>query len=174
MRWFLLIILTLIGALLEAGNLLNTIALGQWSIRPAVLIVLLVFLAAQARTREALIASFIIGLAMDISGSLMGPHTVSYVLIGGLVHQFSEHVKLRRVTHQAAMIFMAYLAAEIVAYWLGAVKTGEFQAYAYRVVLLTGFYSACLGPFIWRLLQPISRNLISHVSPSSTPQGYLR
>lgn len=174
MRWLPFAILIFIGTLLEAGNLLNVIALGQWHIRPAVLIVLLVFYAAQMRTHEALVASFIIGLLMDISGSQMGPHTVSYLLIGGLVHQAADHLRTHRINHQALMIFAAYLAAALIAYWLGALKTGQRQEYAVRIVLLTGFYSACIGPFFWSFLLRVNRGLIA--APSQTPRqrGYFR
>ncbi len=172
MRWLPFAILILVGTLLEAGNLLNVIALGQWHIRPAVLIVLLVFYAAQMRTHEALAASFIIGLMMDISGSLMGPHTVSYLLIGGLVHQVSDHLRLRRINHQAIMIFAAYLAAALIAYWLGALKTSQRPEYAVRIVVLTGFYSACVGPFFWPLLLRVNRSLIARTAQTPRQRGY--
>ena len=157
MRWIPFIVLVLVGALLEAGNLLNLIALGSWHIRPAVLIVLLVFFAVRCRMREALIAAFIIGLAMDLVGPLMGPHVVSYCLIGGLLKQLSEYFPTRRIFHQVTLILIVYLVAEILAYWLTVLKTGERQENVYQVFLLTASYSACIGPFLWRGLLWVNR-----------------
>ena len=172
MRWIPFLILTLIAALLQAGNLLNLIALGQWHIRPAPLIMLLVFFAAHCRLREAAIASFLIGLAMDMSGSQMGPHTFSYCLIGGLLCQLSEYFPSRRYFHRAAMIFAAYLTAETLAYWLCGLKTGEWRDYAYRIIFLTALYSACVGPLVWRGLSRLVR-LIA-LMPSAAARGYQR
>jgi len=172
MRWIPFLILTLVGTLLQAGNLLNLIALGQWHIRPAPLIILLVFVAVHCRLREAVIASFLIGLAMDMSGHQMGPHTLSYCLAGGLLCQLSEYFPSRRMFHQAAMIFCVSLIAGTLAYWLGGLKTGEWQEFAYRVMFLTALYSACVGPLVWRFL----RRLVHLVAiiPLSAARGGLR
>lgn len=172
MRWFPFTLLVLVGTLLEAGNLLNLIALGDWHIRPAVLIVLLVFFAFHCRPHEAVIASFIIGLAMDIAGNLMGPHTISYCLIGGLLNQLGEYLPTRRIFHQAMLVLTTYLVAEIGAYWLGVLKTGEQQEYLYRIFLFTAVYSACIGPIIWRVVYRVNR-LIAF-KPPRTERGYFR
>lgn len=175
MRWVLFAILVLLGAVLEAGNLLNAFALGQWHIRPSALIVLLVFFAVHCRTHEAIITSFVIGLAMDISGSQIGPHTISYCLIGGLLNQLGEYFVLRREVSPAALIFSAYVIAAVIAYWLGAMKTGERQDYAYRIFVLTGLYSAFIGSFFWRFLERINQPASSQSLQTSPPQrGYLR
>lgn len=172
MRWFPFTLLTLAGALLEAGNLLNLIAIGDWHIRPAVLVVLLVFFAMHCRPHEAIITSFIIGLAMDISGSLMGPYTVSYCLVGGLLNQLGEYFPSRRVFHQAALIFMVYLVAELAAYWLGVLKTGERQEYVYQILLFTALYSACIGPILWRIVSRVNRLIAFKHSRSE--RGFFR
>ena len=174
MRWLLFILVVFIGSLLDAGNLLNLLAVGQWHIRPSAMSVLLVFFAVHRRTHNAVILSFIIGLATDISGSQMGPHTVSYCLIGSLLNQLSEYAVPRRFTHQAVLIFAASLAAGIVAYWLGGLKTGHWHSSAYRILALTAVYSALIGPFFWPFL-----NRLNHLITSKTPQveaqrGYLR
>lgn len=172
MRWIPFFILTWVAALLQAGDLLNLIALGQWHIRPAPLIVLLVFFAVHCRLREAAIASFLIGLAMDMCGQQMGPHTFSYCLAGGLLCQLSEYFPSRRYFHQAAIIFVVYLTAETLAYWLGGFKSGEWRDFAYRIIFLTALYSACVGPLVWRGLLRLVR-LIA-LTPSAAARGYLR
>lgn len=152
--------------------MLNLIAVGNWHIRPAVLIVLLVFFAMNCRTREALFASFIIGLAMDMTGTLMGPHLISYFLVGGLLNQLSDHFPTRRVFHQAMLILVVYLCAEIPAYWLTMLKTGERQESIYQLFLFTALYSACAGPFVWRFLQRVYRLIAFKMT--HTERGYLR
>ncbi|NLW82991.1 MAG: rod shape-determining protein MreD [Phycisphaerae bacterium] len=172
MRWIPFTLLILVGALLEAGNLLNLIAVGEWHIRPAVLIVALVFFAMHCRAHEAIIASFIIGLAMDIAGHQMGPHTFSYCFIGGLLNQLSDYFPARRIFHQAILILVVYPIAELIAYWLGVLKTGEQQEYVYRVVLFTALYSACIGPIFWTAVRRVNR-LIAYKRPR-TERGYFR
>ena len=172
MRWIPFTILVLIGALLEAGNLLNLVAVGSWHIRPSVLIVLLVFFAINCRTRQALIASFIIGLAMDATGTLMGPHVLSYCIVGGLLNQLSDHFPSRRVFHQAMLVFVVFLAAEITAYWLMVLKTGERQETVYQLFLLRAVYSACVAPFFWRALQRINRLIAFKTAHGE--RGYFR
>jgi len=172
MRWIPFTLLVLVGALLEAGNLLNLIALGDWHIRPAVLIVLLVFFAMHCRPHEAIIASFIIGLGMDISGNQMGAYTLSYCLVGGLLNQLSDHFPTRRMFHQAVLILAVYLITAIIAYWLTVLKTGEHQDYAYQIFLLTALYSACIGPVLWTLILRINR--VIAFKTLRTERGYLR
>lgn len=172
MRWIPFTLLILVGALLEAGNLLNLIAVGDWHIRPAVLIVALVFFAMHCRAHEAIIASFIIGLAMDIAGRQMGPHTFSYCLVGGLLNQLSDYFPTRRIFHQAMLILVVYPIAELIAYWLGVLKTREEQEYVYRVVLFTAVYSACIGPIFWMVVRRVNR-LIAFKRPR-TERGYFR
>ncbi len=172
MRWIPFLLLTLAGALLEAGNLLNLIALGDWHIRPAPLMILLVFVAVHCRLREAAIASFVLGLAMDMAGSQMGPHTFSYCLVGGLLCQLTDYFPSRRFLHQAAMIFAVYLIAETLAYWLRGIKTGDWQEYGMRIILLTAVYSACAGPLVWRGLRRIMPLIVA--APSHGGRGYLR
>jgi len=172
MRWIPFTLLILVGALLEAGDLLNLIAVGEWHIRPAVLIVALVFFAMHCRAHEAIIASFIIGLAMDIAGHQMGPHTFSYCFIGGLLNQLSDYFPARRIFHQAILILVVYPIAELIAYWLGVLKTGEQQEYVYRVVLFTALYSACIGPIFWTAVRRVNR-LIAYKRPR-TERGYFR
>jgi rod shape-determining protein MreD len=164
--------MVLAAALLEAGNLLNLIAIGDWHIRPAILIVLLSFFAMRSRPHEAIIASFILGLAMDISGSLMGPHTLSYCLVGSLLNQLGEHFPTRRAFHQAVLVFTVYLIAELAAYWLAVLKTGERQEYVYQILLFTAIYSACVSPFVWRVAHRIN-HLIAFRQPRSE-RGYFR
>jgi rod shape-determining protein MreD len=172
MRWIPFILLVLVGALLEGGNLLNLVAVGDWHIRPAILIVLLVFFTTHCRPHEAIIASFIIGLGMDVSGNQMGPYTISYCLIGGLLNQLSDHFPTRRVFHQATVILAVYLVTSIVAYWLVVLKTGERQDYAYQIFLFTGLYSAVVGPMLWRPILKINRMIALRIPRAE--RGYLR
>jgi len=53
MRWSWFILLTVLAALLEAGNLLNLVAFGYGQVRPSVLLVLLIFTSLRAEPFEA-------------------------------------------------------------------------------------------------------------------------
>lgn len=156
MKWVSFIIVLLVATVLEAGNLLNLFAIGGWYIRPSVLITLLVYYALSARTHEAIMYSFLIGFATDLTTGLMGPHTICYGLIGFLVNQSSQLVLARRAVFQAMIVFAVYFLAETLSYWLGLMKGLESAGNYYSILLFTGLYSALISPVLWSALSVIS------------------
>lgn len=85
MHWIRFTILLLVVTLLNAGNLLNVISVSSLNITPDLLLILLVFFASSCAGPEAIIASFAIGFARDISGQVMGPAFVSFGVFGSLI-----------------------------------------------------------------------------------------
>ena len=157
MRWGRFLIIILIATLLNTGNLLNTIALGNTNIRPDVLLILMVFFAANCGSFEAIITSFVIGFAADISSTAMGPAMLSFGLFGTLVSQLRKVVIMKRMVHQASAIFIAALLAGGGTQLLTFFKTGQRPTNLYSVLFWTGVYSALIGPLIWALFSAISR-----------------
>jgi len=156
MRWFRFSILLLVFTLLGAGNLLNTISLSDFNIRPELLLILLVFLAVNCETSEAIVASFAVGFAADISGSAIGPFTISFGLVGSLISQMHKVVIMKRMVHQATAIFVAGAIAGVLVQFLTFFKTGETASNVYVVLLGSCFYSAVIGPVIWLVLSGLS------------------
>ena len=111
MRWLRFLIVLLICTLLNAGNLLNTVSVSSFNIRPDLLLILLVFVAINCETSDAIIASFIVGFAADISGSAIGPFTVGFGVVGLMISQLRKVVIMKRMVHQAAAIFVIGLIA---------------------------------------------------------------
>jgi rod shape-determining protein MreD len=156
MRWFSFTLVLFGATLLEAGNLLNLFAIGGWYIRPSILITLLVYYCLCSRTQEAIVCSFMIGFATDLTTGFMGPHTICYGLIGLLVNQSSQVILARRAVHKVIMVFGVYFVAETLSYWLGLMKGHELPDSYYSILLFTGLYSALISPVIWSILSALS------------------
>ena len=156
MRWVRFSIVLLVCTLLNASNLLNTISVGSLNIRPDFLLILLVFLAINCEVYEAIIVSFAIGFAADISGPAMGPCSISFGLFGCLITQMRKVVIMKRTVHQALAIFVTGLIAGGLAQVLTSFKTAETGSNVYVVVVGTALYSGVVGPIIWFVFSAIS------------------
>jgi len=156
MRWFAFIVILLIATLLEAGSLLDVFAIGGWTIRPSILITLLVYYAFSSRPRDAIIFSFAIGFAADLTAPVMGPHTICFGLLGILLNQSNQVILARRAIHKAMIVFAIYFIAETFAHWLGLLKDVAPQSSYYSILLFTAVYSAVISPVIWSLLSALS------------------
>jgi rod shape-determining protein MreD len=156
MRWLRFSFFLFFLVLLNAGNLLNTVSLSSFEIRPDLLLILLVFVAINCETSDAVTASFVIGFAADISGAAMGPYTVSFGLAGSLISQLRKVVIMKRVVHQASAIFVTGLVAGLLVQLLTFFKTGETASNVYVVLLGSCFYSGVIGPVIWHGLLAVS------------------
>ena len=170
MRWFVFFIALLIATLLEAGNLLNLSAIGGWTIRPSVLITLLVYYALTCRTSDAISCSFIIGLAADLATGLLGPHMICYGIVGLLLNSMSRILVMKQALHKALFVFLTFMITETGSYWLTILKTQESQSNFYSSMLLTGLYSAVICPLIWSALSSVSG--WSKNNPSKSHRGY--
>lgn len=156
MRWISFAVIVLIATLLEAGNLLNVFAIGGWYIRPGILITLLVFYAFSCQPRDAIICSFIIGFAADLTGVVMGPHILCYGVLGFLLNQSNQVLYAKRAIYKAMIVFCVYLIAETFSHWLGLLKGLDIQGSFYSILLFTAFYSAAISPIIWSILSVVS------------------
>jgi rod shape-determining protein MreD len=170
MRWISFTLILLVAALLETGNLLNWLALGGWTIRPGILITLLVYYAVTCRPHESVSCSFLIGLAADLSAGLLGPHMISYGLMGIVFSSLRHLLSMKPATHKALFVFLAFMTTEIGAYWLSILKTHETRSNLYSVLLLTALYSAVISPLVWSLLSSLSG--LSKTNRSKTQRVY--
>lgn len=157
MKWIPFSLLVLVGALLDAGNLLNFISFHDGQIQPQILLVLLVFFSMDPKPDHAIIASFAIGLAADISGSVIGPYMVCFGLAGSLLAQTREILNLRHPLHQAGVVFITALAVNLLAAWLSSIKLGHTSGLATGDLLGRVLYTTIVAPMLWPLLQSLSR-----------------
>ncbi|MBA4397356.1 MAG: rod shape-determining protein MreD [Syntrophus sp. (in: bacteria)] len=152
MRWFLFSLILLAAAILDAGNLLNLVALGSWHTRPSILVTVLVFVSLSTRQNDAIGGAFATGLAADIVGWLIGPHLICYGIFGMLLNSMGRVLDIRRPWYQAITVFFAYLLTEMPAGWLDAWKTGQAHPDLFWKVFSTALYSAIVAPLLWWIL----------------------
>jgi rod shape-determining protein MreD len=157
MRWIRFSIILLVATILNTGDLLDLVSVGSLHIRPDLLLIILVFFASNCGMFEAIIASFAIGLAADISGSVMGPYTISFGLFGSLISQLRKVIIMKRMVHQCGAIVATGLLAGGLAHFLAHIKTHELTSNLYIALAGSAVYSGIIGPLIWSSLSAISR-----------------
>jgi rod shape-determining protein MreD len=119
---------------------------------PDILLIILVYFAANCNRSNTILVSFLIGFAADVSSvaMLIGPYTISYGLLGGLISLFRRQVIRKRMLYQSMAIFSIGTIAGSLAELLIFAKSGEIAPNIGSVILLTSLYSAVIGPFIWK------------------------
>jgi len=168
MRWLIFSLILLTAALLDAGNLLNVIALGSGHIRPSVLIVVMVFAALHTRRQDAVRCVFAVGFVADLVSASMGPYMIVYGILGTVLHGMSRAVNMKRFVHQGLVVFFALLLTEFPAAWLEAWKIGQSRPHLFSTVLGTAFYTAVFAPVFWMLLSGIWKRMYPR------PKGHSR
>jgi rod shape-determining protein MreD len=146
MRWFRFAVLILILTILQKG------VLARWGNKPDLLLILLVFSAIHFTTPDAIICSFTIGLAADLIGSPvpMGPHMISFGVVGTSLAYVHRVVAIRRMPYQGAAIFIVGLLAGTLTHLLAYLTKSEpLSKDIYVVVLVTALYSGLVGPFLF-------------------------
>lgn len=156
MRWFIFIVILLLTTLLEASNLLNIFPSSGWTVRPSILITLLVYYSFISRPRDAIICAFVIGFAADLTATVMGPHALCFGLLGVLLNQSSQVILARRAIHKVMIVFAVYFIAETFSHWLGLLKGLPSQSNYYSILFLTAVYSAVISPVLWSILSASS------------------
>ena len=155
MRWFRFAVLVLIASLLQTG-LVGALAILRADLKPDLLLILLVFFALRCNSTDAIIASFAIGFAADLSnpiaGPLMGPRIISFGLFGTLLSDLSSIISPRRVIYQVITIFLMGCLTAGLSYLLTFLRTGAVPANMATGCLWQPLYSALLGPFLFLLL----------------------
>lgn len=152
MKWIRFAIVLGVATILNTGNLMNFVALPGLNVRPDLLLILLVFFVVHCDWNEAIVVSFLTGLAADISGTAMGPYMIVYGIFGFLLGQMRKVVVMQHFLHQALTILVAGILTHAVAELLILFKTGEMTGNFWVVVFGTSGYSAVAGPILWALL----------------------
>jgi rod shape-determining protein MreD len=144
MRWWRFTFLIILVAVLQTSAAMNLLSLTDLRIKPDILLILLVYFAVYCDSYDAVIISFALGFAADITGAVMGPHFISYGIIGTAVAHIRKIILLKTTRQQALTIFITGILTEAVALVLaglkapGLAKTGVFE------VVAVATYSAIL------------------------------
>ena len=152
MRWFRFAVLVLVASLLQTG-LVGALAILRADFKPDLLLILLVFFALRSNSTDAIIASFAIGFAADLSnpiaGRLMGPRIISFGLFGTVLSDLSGTLSPRRVIYQIVTIFLMGCLSAGLSYLLTFLRTGAAPASLATGCFWQPLYSALLGPFLF-------------------------
>ncbi len=142
MRWFRFAVLILAVTILQEG------VFERFGTKPDLLLVLLVFFAVYCNTAEAIITSFAIGLAADLTGSPMpmGPHMIGFGVFGTLLAYLHRVITIRRMPHQALAIFAIALLAGAATHLLAR---ESISANLFWGLLRTALCSGIVGPFLF-------------------------
>ena len=153
MRWFRFILVLTVITVLDASSILQMIATPQLRICPDLLLIAMVFFAANCSATEAIITSFMICFASDISIELhtMGPAIISFTLLGSMIGQ------LRKVVYQSMTIFAVGIITGTITFLLAYVKVNELQPNILIIVPGIALYSAVAGPVVWFFLNGMSQ-----------------
>ena len=146
MRWVRFGVLIILITVLQAGVLQN------FRIKPDLLLVLLVFFAVYSNPVHAIITSFTIGFAADISsGSAMGAQVITLGLLGSALAYLHGVITIRRWPAQATAIFILGILAAIATHLLSILKS-QPPPLNMRSILLASLFSAAVAPFLFPLL----------------------
>jgi rod shape-determining protein MreD len=117
-------------------------------IKPDILLILLVYFAINCDSYDVIITSFAIGFAADITGTLIGPHIISFGIAGTAMAFIRKVIILKQTRQQALTIFAAGILTYLLAIILVKLKlssaTGDFPR-----AIIASIYSAIL----WFLLK---------------------
>jgi rod shape-determining protein MreD len=133
--------LILVAAVLQAG------VLRHLNFKPDLLLILLVFFAIYCNSFDVIITSFVIGFAADIIGTAMGPHMISFCLLGTLLAYLHGIVAIKRMLYQGLAILVVGLLAGLLGNLFHFIK-GEMTV-SYSVLFWACLYSAVVGPFLF-------------------------
>jgi cell shape-determining protein MreD len=150
MRWPRFVVLVLVTALIQA-SFIDTIGVTSYRITPDLLLILTVFFATRCEITEAIISSFAIGLAADLSAmdSRMGPWILSFGLFGTGLTYLHGVISLKKMPYQALAIFVTGIVAGVLSGFLAGRSEGL------KLIIGSAAYSAVIGPFLSLLLDLI-------------------
>ena len=157
MRWLRFTLILLLASLLQSGSLSDFIAVTAMRIKPDFLLILLVFFAINCDAYDAIIASFAIGFAADITGAVMGPFTLAFGVLGSVLTHIRQVILLKKTPHQAIIIFFIGLLAAGSAKFLALFKIQSRFGYSFWHLAGTALYSALLWFLIKWAVQAIGK-----------------
>jgi rod shape-determining protein MreD len=149
MRWLRFAVLVLVATILQT-SLVGVI--GLRGVKPDLLLILLVFFAISIDPRDAIVASFAIGFAADLSNpirGLMGPQIVSFGVFGTLLSDLHSIISIQRMAYQAVTIFVVGALTALLSYLLTFFRAEPAAAHLAIQLLWQPLYSAILGPFLF-------------------------
>ncbi len=148
MRWSRFAVFILIVTTLQASIILDWLAVTNLNIKPDLLLVAMVFFAVRCSSYDAIIISFIAGLAADLIGPPIGPHIISFGLLGSLLAHIRGFMIINSTFHQVIAIFITGLLAESLARFLASLAGQPMTINTIGLIFGTAIYSAVIWLFL--------------------------
>jgi rod shape-determining protein MreD len=144
MKWLRFSLLILATTVIGSSALMDVISLTEQHIKPHLLLIMLVYFAISCNSYDAIICCFSIGLAADLTGTLIGPYFLSYGLIGTALAQVRKVIILKTTAQQALAILITGIAIQLAAIILMKFKVTNVTNSGFSVTMMTSIYSAIL------------------------------
>lgn len=125
------------GILFLAAQTTLFASLPEWTGRPDLVFLLLIYCALRLNLYQGLAYALFFGMAMDIfSGIFLGIHSLMYLAIFFLVRGISKKLTLEYQIHQPAVIAVSYLLNCAGVYLVSSMLADEALIWSWRQVLL--------------------------------------
>lgn len=144
MKWWRFTFVIIFAAVLQTSAAMNLLSLTNLRIKPNILLILLVYFAVYCDVYDAVIISFALGFAADITGTVLGPHLISYGVIGAAIAHIRKIILMKTTRQQAMAVFAAGILAETIALILMEFKASELMKTGTFEVFAVAVYSAIL------------------------------
>jgi len=148
MYWFRFAVLVIVITVLQA-SLVDAIAVSNLNVKPYLLLIALVFFACYSNTYDTILASFLLGIAADLIGPVMGPGIISFGISGTMLAYLRRAVTINKMPYQAAVIFMTGLISGLMYYYLSLFKAPAASSNMSVFIFWVPLYSAVIGPFLF-------------------------
>jgi rod shape-determining protein MreD len=149
MKWFRFALLILAATIIGSSDLMNYISVTERFIKPNLLLMLLVYFSITCETYDAIICSFAIGFAADITTTLIGPYFLSYGIIGTALTFIRQVIILKKTAQQAFAILVTGLVTQLIAVILMKFKISTVTNAGFFITFAMSMYSGIL----WFLLK---------------------
>ncbi len=154
MKWWRFTFLIILVAVLQTSAAMNLLSLTNLRIKPDILLILLVYFAVYCDVYDAVIISFALGFAADITGAVIGPHFISYGIIGIAIAHIRRIILLKTTGQQAMTVFITGILTEAVALILTQLKASELV----RTGVFEFFAVAVYSAILWFLIKwPVTK-----------------
>ncbi|MBN1786819.1 MAG: rod shape-determining protein MreD [Sedimentisphaerales bacterium] len=144
MKWWRFTFLVILVAVLQTSAVMNLLSLTDMRIKPDILLILLVYFAISCDSYNAVITSFALGFAADIAGMVLGPHIISYGIIGMAIAHIRNVVLLKDTWQQALTILITGIVIQVIALILTYFKASDFARTGAFEIFAVATYSAIL------------------------------
>jgi rod shape-determining protein MreD len=148
MHWVRFAILILAATVLQA-SLGDFLAITSRDVRPDLLLIVMVYFSINGLPTDAVITSFVIGLARDVIGLTLGPQMLSFGILGTVLSSIRRYVSIRQILYQAIVILCAGAMCAGLGMALSAAKGVPVPGDRFTQLLFCPLYSAVIGPAVF-------------------------